>query len=676
MQFSEKEKAFFEVYLKALKNFHKDIHKLNLYLEFKAMELGIEDLKGVLEKFNEFLREYLFFQSKREYLKSILPVEDDIVEILKENPYFVEYTVGFTFPSKAKYKGFKYKEPFIIARGNDGLVRIWKFDGENIHFIKELGETGAGEGAYEVWEDYLFYAKKNYLVVYHFESGKKIAEINVGSEIKALKVDEDGKVYLYKQIGNMAIKQNVYVEEGKIIFGPADPVAVTEVDNGEQNVQILGNKLLKLRNGNLEIFLGTRTKEKVELKPVGRLKPFDTVNDLLPYKEYVVVATTGHHPVVLDIRTGRKVADLEIQTTHSYRIVKNDAKKLLAIAHSENLISVWDLNTFQPIKILESYFIDVTDIDFSPDGKYLAGVGEGRDINVWDTETWEMIQDIDLPVEGVITVKFSPDGKYLATGCGDNKIYIISTEDWTIKNTLELHEGLISALVFTPDGKRLISGSWDGKVVIWNLENYELEKILETSSERIWRLDLSHDGKLMVVGGWDGRVHIYRISDWELTDTFPGKEPVMAVRFSDKYFVIGRKNGMVEVIGIEIKEVLDESSIIKISKDPSETALGISVFDGNIIAYTDKAYIRAWNNKGEKVFSAKVEGELKETENLREPNFLIKILPDTFILQKENKYFGGINWETYIQILKGNEIITNKHDFLKEITEPSLIREI
>ena len=111
MQFSEKEKAFFEVYLKALKNFHKDIHKLNLYLEFKAMELGIEDLKGVLEKFNEFLREYLFFQSKREYLKSILPVEDDIVEILKENPYFVEYTVGFTFPSKAKYKGFKYKEP-------------------------------------------------------------------------------------------------------------------------------------------------------------------------------------------------------------------------------------------------------------------------------------------------------------------------------------------------------------------------------------------------------------------------------------------------------------------------------------------------------------------------------------------------------------------------------------
>ncbi|HIP90326.1 MAG TPA: WD40 repeat domain-containing protein [Candidatus Nanopusillus sp.] len=51
---------------------------------------------------------------------------------------------------------------------------------------------------------------------------------------------------------------------------------------------------------------------------------------------------------------------------------------------------------------------------FSPDGKYLAVVGEGV-LTIMDaTNGAELLKKEDTDLEGTCSVAFSPDGKYLA----------------------------------------------------------------------------------------------------------------------------------------------------------------------------------------------------------------------------------------------------------------------
>ncbi len=674
LSFSEQEKNFFKIYLDLLKKYHTDPQKFKFFLEIKAAEGGIENLEKTVEKFEEFLRRYLFFKSKRTELEQLLPVEPDVVSVLKKYPYFVPYEIWRTYPSESSYEGVKWREPLLLAGGKDGKVRIWRFEGGKFKFLKEVGKESQTFPKFEVSEDHLFYAAGETLTVYYLPSGKVVAEIELGSPPEALNL-EKGKVYVYKKVGNLAIKQQVWVEDGKTVFGPADPVAPTQVESGELDMVAVERKLVKVKDGKILLFEGVKRSEKVEFVSVDKFNFGHPVNDLLLIKNTVLVAPSGHPPAALDLQSGRITAKLEIPLNHSYRIRKNPKKDRIAVSHDQNLVSVWDLNTLQPVRLLESYFIDVLALDYSPDGRYLAASGEGRDINVWNTETWEMVKDIDLPVEGIMSLRFSPDGNHLVAGTAEGNIYFVNTSDWSVERTLSYHEDMVSDLVFTPDGKHLISASWDGKALLWNAESGEVEKILQSAEGRVWKLALSEDGRFLAVADWDGKVGIFDTRNWEEVATFIDKSGVTAVAFGGEHLVIGRKDGTIEVVHLKAAEEVSQE-VVELSTNPAEEAAGVVRFDGNLLVYTKGKSLKVWDKEGKKVFSAKVEGDLKEVENLREPNLPIEVLPETFILQSDGYLYGAKRWEDYVQVLKGLEVVEDKGDFLREVSKPELLNEV
>ena len=65
-------------------------------------------------------------------------------------------------------------------------------------------------------------------------------------------------------------------------------------------------------------------------------------------------------------------------------------------------------------------------LDFSPDGKILAGCG--REVYLWDVETGKLIDTLTGHINQVFTIAFSPDGKTLASGGWDSTVII-----WKIK---------------------------------------------------------------------------------------------------------------------------------------------------------------------------------------------------------------------------------------------------
>ena len=674
--FSDKEKEFFEVYQDLLLKYHKNPEKLEIFLELEAKGKGIENLDELLERFNEFLRTYLFFKSLRSKLENILPVKKEILKVLHEYPYFVEYEVRLKFPSaNTEYSGFKWYEPFLIAGGKDGIVRVWKYEDGTFHLIKELGETAGGFPKYELNNGVVFYAAGSDLIAYNLESGKVVDRVDVGQPPAAIGKDGD-RVYLFKKVGNIAIKQRISLENGKIVFGAADIVSPTEIDSGELDMAVVEGKLLKLKDGKILLFKGGKKEEVIEFVD-DKVIEFDApVNDILIYKNYAILAPSKENPAVINIDTGEEVAELDVPVKHSYKVVKNPVENQIAISHNENLITIWNLETLKLEKVLESYFIDVMALDYSPDGKYLAAAGEGRDINIFDTETWELVKDIDLPTEGVMAVEFSPDGRYLAAGCGDYNVYLLNTETWEVEKVLKKHEYLISDLVFLEGGKKLISASWDGQAILWDVESGEPIKILAATDERIWKVSVSPDGKFIALGDWNGKVEILDAKTFEPVKSWKGESRVLALAFSDEYLLVGRKDGSVEVVRVERREKLAEGAIEDIAHNPAEDVVGVSTFDKNLLVYTSSGGLKIWNSVGDKVFSAKVDGRLTEVENLREPKINMVVLENTYLLNEDNHFFGGKGWQNYVQIIKGTEVVKDKNEFLKEITKPDLIQMV
>jgi WD40 repeat protein len=672
---TDEEKNFFKIYQDILKEFGNTPEKVSTYLELKAFESGIKNLKQTLDKFNEIFRLYLFFKSKRPELEKEYGIDPKAVEVLKKNPEFVEYRVGYIFPNPSAYEGFKWRPPFLLASGSDGRVRIWKLKDGKFHFLKELGEEKEGKPLFELWGKYLFYVSGNILKVYNAESGKVLDFIEFEKPINGINL-ELGRVVIYKTSGGFGIKQSIALRDGKIVFGPAEPVAATAVKSGEENTLVVENKLLKVKDGQILLFGGAKKTEKIEFSHFDQVNLGIPINDVHVIAEKAVIAPSGREPFIWDLKENVILARLEIPLPHSYKIAKNPGKNEIAVSHNQNLISVWDLDTLQPKKVLESYFIDVLYVDYSPDGRYIAAAGEGKDVNIWNTENWSMEKDLELPTEGVLVAKFSPDGKYLATGCGDNQVYLISTENWKIEKTLSYHEGLINDIAFTKDSKKLISASWDGRAIVWNLETGEVEHILKSSEDRIWKLSLSPDGKFLAVADWSGLVTIYNTDNWNIIETFHFNEPVTALFFSDKYLVMGTNKGTLRTVEIVKKEEIKEQVLQNLTENPSEDVQGIQTFDGHILFYTKNRKLGIWKKSGDKVFSAEVEGELRNIEGLRKPNITIKVLPNTYILNRNDFYFGGLGWENYIQIIKGLEIIEDKKPFIEEIENPKLFEEL
>jgi WD40 repeat protein len=670
--FSEEEKKFFEIYQELLIKYYNQPQKLSLFLELKALELGIEDYPKLVEKFHEFLREYVFFKSKRGELESILEVKPQLINVLKKYPYFVEYRVTFTFPSSAVYRGFKWRKPLLLAGGNDGKVRVWRYLDGKFHFLGELGEEVGKFPAYELYRGHLFYAAGSKLNVYYLPSGKLVKSLEVGKPVTSLNLEGD-TLYLFKRVGDIAIKQSLELREGEVFFGPADPIAPSQVETGETDTAAVEKKLLKLKGGKILLLTAERREvklsfEKGEIYDVGY-----TVNDILPLKNILVLALSGSPPAIFDLEEGKPKGKLNLPITHSYRVKKNPTRDEIALSHTQNLISIWDLNTLQPLKVLEGYFIDAIALDYSPDGKLIAAGGEGRDVNIWDTESWKMVKDLELPQEGITALKFSPDGKYLAVGAG-NDIYLVTTENWEVEKVLSYHEDLIADLTFI--GDKLVSTGWDGKALLWNTESGEVERIIESSEERIWKVLPIEEGKYLALADWKGKVSIYQTEDWSLVATFVVDSQPTALAADRNRLYIGRKDGKIQTVRLEREESLASEGVTELSLDPSEEAVGIATFSGNLLTYTTKGNLRIWDPNGDKVFSAKVEGELKEAENLREPRLELKIFENTYVVRKDGYFFGGKGWENYVSVIKGLEPVEDKTPFLKEITKRELLQEL
>lgn len=228
---------------------------------------------------------------------------------------------------------------------------------------------------------------------------------------------------------------------------------------------------------------------------------------------------------------------LVLATGHSAPAVNavflSDDKMIASVGYDRSLI-LWDVETGEMIRKIQSPNPDFMWTGFSPDGTYATSDDTVREGRSWFSREsiWNVVTGVCEVVlrDYVYGVGVSPRGKYLA-GSSDVEgecIVLLDYPSQRIVRRLEYHnDGLQTNVVFSRNGTTLAARSYS-RIWLYDLCDDDHTRVLEVpsgvleeegaDSPSIYDVALSADGSL-VAGLCDRKVRVWRVDTGEYIAT-------------------------------------------------------------------------------------------------------------------------------------------------------------
>jgi WD40 repeat protein len=130
---------------------------------------------------------------------------------------------------------------------------------------------------------------------------------------------------------------------------------------------------------------------------------------------------------------------------------------------------LWDAKTG---KLLHRFAgtMDISGVEFSPDGKYLLSTDFEGVAWLWDTETKELVRQFTGRNDTIASGSFSPGGKYVATASYDGTAQLWDVETGQALRRLTGHSAGVENVIFSPDGKMVLTPGDDGAARLWSMD--------------------------------------------------------------------------------------------------------------------------------------------------------------------------------------------------------------
>jgi WD40 repeat protein len=202
-----------------------------------------------------------------------------------------------------------------------------------------------------------------------------------------------------------------------------------------------------------------------------------------------------------------------------------------------------DKNTWQLVR--EDALITLTDVRWSPDGKYIAGNSGDNSVKVFEASTGDL--EHVLPADGEIShVDWSPDGTRIIASVrggaakGADSEYV---QVWHVSSeqTVAIFKSgpVLHALAWSPDSKRIATSSGmiaAGDISIWGFDNPAIVptvtaipsapnlqpgsiSVLGSHSDWVMTVAWSPSGEWLASGGNDNRVRVWEVTTGRLIST-------------------------------------------------------------------------------------------------------------------------------------------------------------
>jgi serine/threonine protein kinase/WD40 repeat protein len=150
-----------------------------------------------------------------------------------------------------------------------------------------------------------------------------------------------------------------------------------------------------------------------------------------------------------------------------YVAVSHDGQWVATGSHTRMRVKVWDALSGRLETDLPA---DLSDVEFSPDGKWLGTTGSA--LRLWSTESWKLERTI-----GGIHSAFSPDSRMLALETGDGVLRLVDPETGREYARLEdPSQDRAGFIRFSADGTQLVATNNDSHSVhVWDLRKIRRE---------------------------------------------------------------------------------------------------------------------------------------------------------------------------------------------------------
>ncbi|MBA3046254.1 MAG: Ig-like domain-containing protein [Candidatus Thermoplasmatota archaeon] len=271
------------------------------------------------------------------------------------------------------------------------------------------------------------------------------------------------------------------------------------------------------------------------------------------------------------------VSDFESGPQYNPSIAASGEKVAIAWEEhrSDNTIRLWNGMNGNLVREIIGHQGAVRDMEFSPDGAYIASGSEDNLVKIWNASTGALVRNITSHTNKVLAVNWSSDGSMLATGSFDYNVTIYNTTDFSEITRLNstggtLTKNYVNAVSFSPDSGH-IAAAYNGQygagtpsgnptmnynITVWNLTDYSSWTQQHTSS--VFDISYSNNGTYVASGSKDTTLKIRNSATGVLVRNFNMTMPVQAISWSpdDMFIAAGLSNGSIAIVNVS-----DESDI-------------------------------------------------------------------------------------------------------------------
>jgi centriolar protein POC1 len=229
-----------------------------------------------------------------------------------------------------------------------------------------------------------------------------------------------------------------------------------------------------LRTGDVPVFDFIQQKVitilKHHTKPVFDIKTVSSKNELLVSSEDGTVS-------VWNLNTFELLHIIQISADTVRCITINDVTRQVAFGCRDNKVKIYDLVDYSYITTLDGeagHSMAVFSAQYSPAGDYLVTGSRDAQVKIWNTIDYKPMQNIPAHLFAVNSIAFHPTQPYFATASMDKSIKLWGSDDFKLYKVISREKGhpghVLSINKLVWNGDDLLSVSDDKKIIVWKIQ--------------------------------------------------------------------------------------------------------------------------------------------------------------------------------------------------------------